>query len=1221
MNETQEIQIVVDPKLEALKSRIEASGKLDQVTIDSNNITKLFQPLLNTPSIVVTNQYFDFPDRSTMQLTATAGIFNQSLKITAVFTLENGDFQLLLNSYDADLSLTLRQLAKAGLLPSRIEPDSWPSVAINNISFIFDSSVEALNLSSGVGPIWDFLGYTGLFVKSPKLTIVRTYEAGLVNNTAFTTGTFTNDNGTVDIPIKVELPIGLTRWRVSLTEPRSLSQGVGIMDALLQTNIIDLLPEEFTEKLEAIDIISFSVALNTTNRSISTVQLIVRSTSDWVIINNKLKLDQGITLVLTGSRFSNGSPLQYSGGISGTACVNYDSDDTLVEARASIPIPISGRNWTIELGNNDQDLGLGRLMAIVPGAEAILPKGLMNHLDQITLEFLKLSFHFNNGFSFTHVTFSIHSEKSWQLPMLQSNVELDELKFALDVDFPYSATTTSGALSGDIVIANGEVTIPVSIAKEKLDENWQLNVTSESIPLPSISHFSDFMGNDVLVTGSPSGLLGLGNFAIEDLNLKWLLGSGSRLELLSFTVQSTGETPAWNLVPGYFILTDLTISLKIENVSVSQKDISGSIITTVTLPISGQEKDLELEMIARKPGSDKPWNFAGSLKEEHELKNLLKGLKLPLEVVTILPDLTVTQFDLAMEPTSKSFSTSMTIKAAQPWTIISVGDTEVTLNELFFSLERYADNTDLQVKGTFNIGTDNECPISVEANYKRGIWNFIGTFNNSNNLTINEVLEKYIHGLDTRSIPQVEITSINVALEKGPLSIRAGDYSTLDFFINGELTIPSIDTMKIKAAVNVLYDSRKAERRQYDGTRVKGVLKFGGLSFSAMANYQNNKFSTYTFQLVYKNITVKTAIDVSNPDVVKFDFKLSATNLNKGLSLGDVISTLIGAATGEAPDIPSPWDFINKIPLNEFGLVFTYNKENQSKTVGLTYAPNINLGFITIDELSLIYAPDGDKDQGPVQFLVTKGTFLGLPIDSETDQEKIGWDLRDPTKAPKVPGMGDAAFKLENLSLGNQVAIKNGTPPNSVVEAITNMENAFKPDNGGDNLPTALYFDKNYGWLIGAKFTLVKDFNIAVIFYDPVIYGLAIDVKGGKFNGLCFQVLYKKITDHVGVFQIDLTLPDFVRKQQFGAVSITLPSLSLSIFTNGDFLIDMGFPHHGDFARSFGLEFAIFTGEGGFYFGKLSNDTASDFNLPEADGQFNPVIAFGIGIKAGFEEA
>jgi hypothetical protein len=1214
--------VQADPKLEALQKRIEASATLDKASIGSKNVSDLLQSLLNLTAIPLTNMQFEFPDDAALQLTAQAAMLDQSLKITGTFTINEENFELTLNNFTADLSLTIKQLVELGLLPSGFKPEFLPNITIPGIQFIFDSSATSLTISSGPGSAWDFLGYGNLFVSDPKLSLIRNAASGLVSTTAVATGALASTDKKVNIPIKVSLPIGPGGWSAGLAAPITLDQGPALLDAILQTNVSSLLPDTFTDKLKTIELTAFYLSFDASQKSISSLQVIVNTKDDWVIIQDKLKLNKGINLTITASRTGE-DPLEYNGSISATASVNYNDPSTLVEASAAIPIPLTGKDWTIRLGNSDQDMGLGRLVAIIPGVGAVLPKGLTEQLDKVVMKFLSISFRFGSGkgFAFTHVAFSIKSDETWQLPMLQNAVYLDELHFELDAALPYAATTTSGSLGGNIQIAGGEVTIPVAIAKTDADPNWLLNVTSDEIPLPSISSLADFMGADVLVSASPSGLMGIGNFSINDLELKWALGAGSKLELLAFTIQSTPGTPAWNLVPGYFELSELFISLNIENKSVSDKNISGAIGTTVTLVLNkDKDKKLVLGMLATKPSSAEPWNFAGTLKENLDLNELLLGLKLPADVVAILPALTVTQFDLAIEPTSGSFSTSMTIENTpeNTWTIATIGNASITLEQLYFSIEHYAANTDLATTGSFNIGTDaKKCEVAVGATYKNKIWNFTGAFTNTEGLTINEVLKKYIENLDASTIPQLSIDNIKVGVEKGPTATLIADasYSLLDFFIDGTLTIPVINTMVITGAVTLHYDSRKEETKRYDGTSVKGTLKFGGLSFSVLASYTGGKFSNYVFELIYKNITARCEADTSDPEIVKFTFELKSTDPNKGLSLGDLISTLVGAATGETADIPGPWDFINNIPLDGFGFMFTYNKTDKSKTIGLTYKPGINLGFITIDELSLIYTPGATGDQGPVQFMVTKGTFLGLPLEGLADEEKPGWDLRNPEDAPKVPGLGDSAFKLENLSFGNQVAIKDAKPPKSVVQAITDLNKAFT--GGDDGLPSTLYFDKNYGWLIGTQFTLIKYIDIALVFYDPVIYGVSINVKGGQFNGLSFQILYKKVTDNVGVFQIDLTLPDYVRQQQFGAVSVTLPSLSLSIYTNGDFLIDLGFPHNADFTRSFALEFAIFTGSGGFYFGKLSNDTATDFNLPKTNGQFNPVIAFGIGIKAG----
>src|SRR5690606_39004508 len=152
-----------------------------------------------------------------------------------------------------------------------------------------------------------------------------------------------------------------------------------------------------------------------------------------------------------------------------------------------------------------------------------------------------------------------------------------------------------------------------------------------------------------------------------------------------------------------------------------------------------------------------------------------------------------------------------------------------------------------------------------------------------------------------------------------------------------------------------------------------------------------------------------------------------------------------------------------KIPLSGFGFLFTYNKKTKAKTVGITHTLDLNLGFISIKKLGITYSPEANKDQGPVQFKVIEGTFLGIPIDQLAEEEKPGWDMRKPEDAPKVPGMGDGAFKLENLSLENQVAIVGGEPPKSVVKAIEDLERAFEPEGDDTKLPTRLTYDKNYG--------------------------------------------------------------------------------------------------------------------------------------------------------------
>ena len=130
------------------------------------------------------------------------------------------------------------------------------------------------------------------------------------------------------------------------------------------------------------------------------------------------------------------------------------------------------------------------------------------------------------------------------------------------------------------------------------------------------------------------------------------------------------------------------------------------------------------------------------------------------------------------------------------------------------------------------------------------------------------------------------------------------------------------------------------------------------------------------------------------------------------------------------------------------------------------------------------------------------------------------------------------------------------------------MERDFLPAKDPKENPltssNALMFTGDGRWLIGADFTLMSTLTCAFVFNDPDLYGFRIAIlAGGKIQalaGLEFELLYKKVTDTIGVYQIELKLPDALRQIQLGAVALTLPIIDIDIYTNGNFRVDMGFP-------------------------------------------------------------
>ncbi len=209
------------------------------------------------------------------------------------------------------------------------------------------------------------------------------------------------------------------------------------------------------------------------------------------------------------------------------------------------------------------------------------------------------------------------------------------------------------------------------------------------------------------------------------------------------------------------------------------------------------------------------------------------------------------------------------------------------------------------------------------------------------------------------------------------------------------------------------------------------------------------------------------------------------------------------------------------------------------------------------------------------------------------------------------------------MGIGQHVSFDPSWQPVNVEDVINKMEKLALPA-GGSNLPNltspdGLRFAKDSGWLIGADFTVLGTVQLAVVFNDPNLYGILIALSGERakgFAGLKFEILYRKITDSIGVYHIELKVPDVMRHLEFGQVSLTLPVIIVDVYTNGNFRVDFGFPKGLDFSNSFCLQVFPFIGYGGFYFALLDGDTSS--RVPKiTNGRFSPVIEFGIALSVG----
>ncbi|MCA9233459.1 MAG: hypothetical protein KDA57_22660, partial [Planctomycetales bacterium] len=296
-----------------------------------------------------------------------------------------------------------------------------------------------------------------------------------------------------------------------------------------------------------------------------------------------------------------------------------------------------------------------------------------------------------------------------------------------------------------------------------------------------------------------------------------------------------------------------------------------------------------------------------------------------------------------------------------------------------------------------------------------------------------------------------------------------------------------------------------------------------------------------------------------------------------------------------------------------------------SKLLSLQGLLKVAMDDIVLDYTSRTNA-DNSVDSAYVLELIDIGVKLfniaKLPITSSTNfflfsdasaasKKNLGWALSYAQKN----SLG--IFDLPFFAMGQHLSL---THPERVVDmgtAMEEMKTAFFPngdpftttikqefvlgatDDESDPAAQQLVFNDDSNWLIAFKFGLLgstgsgggsqssdsddqngsdsgdpidveSEFNVqlSVLFNDPEMYGARIEVGGDAvkvFDGLQFEILYKKITESIGLFHTELALPSKFRKFKAGAAQITLPILALDIYTNGDFKIDLGFPYDLDF--------------------------------------------------------
>ncbi len=352
----------------------------------------------------------------------------------------------------------------------------------------------------------------------------------------------------------------------------------------------------------------------------------------------------------------------------------------------------------------------------------------------------------------------------------------------------------------------------------------------------------------------------------------------------------------------------------------------------------------------------------------------------------------------------------------------------------------------------------------------------------------------------------------------------------------------------------------------------------------------------------------------------------------KDWNIGKSIVALAKLIGMENFQLDSPWSLLNDIVLKELDIVFDFS--NKDVSLSVDFESGIDLIFMSINgfTLSRVNTAISGSSTNEVLMRLNANVIDGIDTSASEWQNILGKSTstgnakkgQSIQNMPKVPGKGNKYLDVKYLGLGQKVTLQNTAGLNTVENALTALSEPFNasPQDGEPFPSDKLEFNGKNSWLVGTHITIVEAIELGFVFDDPDLYGLLIKINSKKkslkaFTGLKFEILYKKISSTIGMYYIELKLPTEMRHLQFGEVAVTLPVLSLNIYTNGNFKIDLGYPKSlTNFSDSLTIQALPFTGSGGFYFAVQDEATAK--GLPQTNtGTFHPVIEFGFAANFG----
>jgi hypothetical protein len=869
----------------------------------------------------------------------------------------------------------------------------------------------------------------------------------------------------------------------------------------------------------------------------------------------------------------------------------------------AIGVPTGIFGWSLRLMHvpDQPDLTLADLVGLFitdPGA-VNLPEA-FNKLGKTSLSKLYVGFDpVGNGPTILDVAILVPGP--WEA--VEGYIGIKNMLFALHIEHNKTGTSWYGGIKG-IVELGIEVPLSLQVVPGGI---WSFAIApEEGDTKPSLSDLAKVMGGNDLINHLPPGISGSKILELQHASIRFKPSDPvNKVKQIDLMVDIVKDM---DILPGFLKIKDVRADLSISNpLDAAQREVSGEISGDFLIG----DAELILEAIL-------PDKIIRARMPDLKLTELIEKF-LP-ESAVVLDQIPSLHFkDILVELNAQDRSYAISGSTADAWPVV---EGHLELNNISLDLNHSGGedpDTSLELTGDVII---EGIPFFISATHqgKDAGWQFMGMLDGEP-IPLTELLEKMmkIDKADVPAlVPAVNIEVLSVSYDTATKAFSFEEETTIkwDKQVAG-IPIRELDlSLKIDSEIeNPDANDKAPVRGPNAGATPSGKRIYSGYLEGDLV-FDNDLALILRYDFAPKNKSLQLSYDGYSCTISKVDNK-TIFKLQLGyLKLGDL---LVYAVNKVAPELhfklEAPWNILNDIDLHN--LTLELEVAGNQKTARVAYQVNKKFAFVEIGAIGLSFPIGGTGPKKGVDFLVS-GSFAGVTY---PPAKPLKWDLLN--EKPPVPGKGASKFDLRYLALGQHIALKNAAQYPSIEKILAALEKSAKPVKPEDgkilSQLTALEYRADSNWFIGADLTVLDAVSFSMIFNDPELYGMVVSLKGPKvkiFDGLKFEILYKKINDEIGEYYAELQLPDAMRHLEFGAVSITLPVVAVAIYTNGNFQIDFGFPWNNNFDRSMSIQLLPFVGAGGFYFGVLNGATSKQ--VPKiVNGAWEPVIVFGLGLKVG----